>query len=138
MTEAADELTGVDLTDDERRVLRFGLLMWSGGPAWMTDEIARAIWFDDREDFNEQRDRLWDAIEAQKPLSPRDWHRALAATELGYISWVLGAAGDWPMVSGIEDHTALDHIRPIQKKLAGVRPWPMPFARPQSLTDESA
>jgi hypothetical protein len=137
MTEAADDLTSVDLTPEERRVLRFGLLMW-GGPASMTDEIARAIWFDGRKDFNEQRDRLRDAIGEQEALSPRDWHRALAATELGYISWVLGAAGDWPIVSGIEDHAALDHIRAIQKKLAWVRPWPMPYARPQGLTDGGA
>jgi hypothetical protein len=66
----------------------------------MTDEIARLLWFDDREDAYEQLSRIRDAIGEQAPLSPRDWHRALAATELGYISAILGAAGDWSITSG--------------------------------------
>jgi hypothetical protein len=121
----------VELSPEEKLVLRHGLLVW-GGPASMTDEIARAIWFSDREDFYAHRDRLRDAIKDDVPLTPRDWHRALAATELGFISKILGAAGDWHIVSGIDDHDVLNHIRSIQAKLAWVRPWPEPYARPQA------
>lgn len=119
----------VDLTADERQVLRFGLLVW-GGPASMTDEIARAIWFAGREDFYMEQDRLVAAIEGEEALTPRDWHRALAAMELGFISAILGAAGDWWVVSGIDEHVALDQIRAIQEKVKSVKPWPEPYARP--------
>jgi hypothetical protein len=105
--------------------------MW-GGPASMTDRIAAALWFRDREDFYrpDQRDRLLAALTAGEPLAPRDWHRCLAATELAFASWVLGAAGDWLIVSGIDDAVTLAHIRSIQGKIAWVRPWPEPYARP--------
>ncbi len=126
----------VDLSAEQRLVLRQGVLMW-GGPASMTDEIARAIWFSDRDDFYAQRDRLLAAIEEEAPLTPRDWHRVLAATEFGFISWVLGAGGDWQIVSGIDDHDVLTQIRSIQQKLAWVRPWPEPYARPQAVDRES-
>jgi hypothetical protein len=129
----ADDLTPVDLSPEEREVLRLGLLIW-GGPAAMTDEIARTIWFADRADFYKHRDRLRDAIRDEASLSPLDWHRALAATEVGFISKILGAGGDWHIVSGIDDHQVLDHIRAIQAKLAWVRPWPEPYARPQAVS----
>lgn len=136
MSRDAPQLHFVELSPAERQVLRHGLLMW-GGPASMTDEIARTIWFTDSADFNANRDRLRDAIKNEEPLSPTDWHRALAATEFGFISWVLGAGGDWKIVSGIDDHEVLDHIRSIQLKLAWVRPWPEPYARPQAAHSRS-
>jgi hypothetical protein len=49
--DSVSALIAVELSPDERRVLRYGLLMWSAGPAWMTDEIARALWFRGRDDF---------------------------------------------------------------------------------------
>jgi hypothetical protein len=110
-------------------MLRAGLNLW-GGPASMTDELARAIWFADSEEFYSQRDRLVAKIMQGEPLSPRDWHRALAALEFGFISWVLGAAGNWSSVTGLADQPTLEYIRAIQLKLALVRPWPEPYARP--------
>jgi hypothetical protein len=96
----------------------------------MTDEIARAMWFAGREEFSAEQNRLRTAIKKQEPLAARDWHRVLAATELAFISKLLGGGGDWRIVSGIDDHPTLDHIRAIQRKLAWVRPWPEPHARP--------
>jgi hypothetical protein len=66
MAAGPEDLISVDLSQEERRVLRDGLLMW-GGPASMTDEIARAIWYADREDFYAGQDPLRAAIEAQAP-----------------------------------------------------------------------
>jgi len=103
----------------------------------MTNELARTIWFTDSDDFGANRDRLRQTIENEEPLSPNDWHRALAATEFGFISWVLGAGGDWKIVSGIDDHAALDRIRSIQQKLALVGPWPEPYARPEAAHSKS-
>ena len=100
-------------------------------------EIAHAIWFADREEFYAETGRLREAIKKEEPLSSRDWHRALAATEFGFISKILGGGRDWQIVSGIEDHQALDHIRSIQKKLASVSPWPEPYARPQAAQSKS-
>ena len=103
--------------------------MW-GGPATMTDEIARTLWFPSAVEFDADRDRLMSGIEEGVALTSLDWHRALAATELVFISWVLGAGGDWYIVSGLDEHVTLDRIRSIQAKLAWVRPWPEPYARP--------
>src|SRR6266581_8430186 len=125
---ASNDLVHVDLTSEERKVLRSGLLMW-GGPARVTDEIARTLWFPSAVEFDADRDRLMSAIEAGVALTSLDWHRALAATEIAFISWVLGAGGDWYIVSGLDEHVTLDHIRSIQAKLAWVRPWPEPYAR---------
>jgi hypothetical protein len=122
----------VELTRDERKVLWWGLNQW-GGPVSMLDSIARMLWFAGRSEFVRERDRLAEAIRREDPLSPRDWHRVLAATELAFSSWTLGAAGNWTAVTGIDDHTTLDHIRSIQLKVASVRPWPTPYARPQCL-----
>ncbi|WP_374539553.1 hypothetical protein, partial [Micromonospora aurantiaca (nom. illeg.)] len=46
---AADVVT-VDLTSDQRFLLRRGLAEW-GGPAHSTDELARVMGFQDRADL---------------------------------------------------------------------------------------
>jgi hypothetical protein len=125
---AYDEPSHVELTAEERKVLRSGLLMW-GGPARMTDHIARCLWFGTAAEFDAERNRLMSAIEEGVALMPLDWHRILAATEIAFISFVLGAGGDWYIVSGLDEHVTLDHLRSIQSKLAWVRPWPEPYAR---------
>ena len=65
---ASNDLVHVDLTSEEGKVLRSGLLMW-GGPATMTDEIARTLWFPSAVEFDADRDRLMSAIEAGVALT---------------------------------------------------------------------
>jgi len=55
MGEAAD-LIAIDLTDDERAVLRAGLVEW-GGPARVTQELAIAMGFRDQDNLIAEGDR---------------------------------------------------------------------------------
>jgi hypothetical protein len=129
MEDSSHELTQVDLTEAERLVLRKGMLMWSA-PATMTDRMAKVLWFDSAADFEEHRDRLEDAIRQHEALSPLDWHRVLAATEVVFCCLTLGAGRDWSIITGLDDHETLTNVRQVQEKLAWVRPWPAPYARP--------
>src|SRR5438128_11834342 len=106
---AANELVDVDLSSEERKVLRSGLLMW-GGPATMTDEIARTLWFPSAVEFDADRDRLMSGIEEGVARTSLDWHRVVAATGLVFISWVLGARVDWYVVSGLDERVTLARI----------------------------
>ena len=47
-----------------------------------------------------------------------DWTRSLLATEIVFSSEVLGAAGDWSIVSGMSDGYTLTLLRQVQSKLA--------------------
>lgn len=103
--------------------------MWRG-PAKMTEPLAVALWFDGAIDFERQLDRLEQSLTTGVALGARDWHRAVAVAELAFASWVLGAAGDWDIVSGMDDHATLDRLRAVQRKVGRVRPWPEPYGRP--------
>jgi hypothetical protein len=112
------EAVSVELTPREREVLVRGLVERTG-PARMTEPLARALWFDGLSDFEANLERLRNAIEAGDALPALDWHRALSATEVVFASWVLGAGGDWSIVTGLGDEETLRELRSIQRKL----PW---------------
>jgi hypothetical protein len=123
------DLHDIHLAASERSLLETGLFMWDG-PATMTDNVARSLWFDSAGDFMGQIGRLRGALVSSEPLTAMDWHRVLAATEVVFTCWTLGAGGDWSIITGLDDHETLDRLRQVQQKLASVRPWPEPFARP--------
>ena len=63
------ELVAIERTDDERSVLRAGLVGW-GGPARVTQELAVAMGFRDQDDLFAEGDRIRIDLEAGRPSSP--------------------------------------------------------------------
>ena len=84
----------VDLSPREIDLLSHGLMEW-GGPAFATSELAVAMGFHGLQDMEGECKRLAEAIRAKQPLSPEDWTRALAATEVAFASEVWGSGWDW-------------------------------------------
>lgn len=104
------------LTDDERKLLRFGLMEW-GGPTNATEELAVAMGFEGLADLYKQTKRIAEGIKAGQPLTRTDWTRALLATEIVFASNVVGSGHDWNITTGIPDGAALDLLRMIQRKV---------------------
>jgi hypothetical protein len=109
-------VVSVDLTDDERSVLRQGLLQW-GGPAQCSEEMAVAMGFRSCADLWSEGLRIRDELERGDALSRLDWTRALLATEIVFASYVMGAAWDWSIVTGMDDADTLQVLRGLQPKL---------------------
>lgn len=114
-----EEIIHADLTDAERFVLNQGLAAW-GGPAQCTEAMARAMGFRDVADLFDEGGRIVRDLHARRPLSRRDWTRALPATEIVFASDVLGSGTEWPATTGLDDRDTLQTLRGIQYKLAGV------------------
>ena len=112
----SEEPQQIDLDDQERQLLISGLNQW-GGPAYCTEEMAYAMGFDSIKDINVQAKRLFPAIRNGMPLSRLDWDRTLLATEIAFASSVIGAAGDWSIVTGVSDGDTLALLRQVQRKL---------------------
>ena len=119
MVGGPEQTLDADLTDAERFVLNQGLVEW-GGPAQCTDAMARATGFRDVADLFDQGGRIARDLAARRPLSRRDWTRALLATEVVFASDVLGSGTEWPDTTGLDDQETLQTLRSIQYKLAGV------------------
>jgi hypothetical protein len=119
-----DEVVDVELSGDERDLLRQGLLQW-GGPTRPTDAVAQVIGFSDVETMHRDGERLRQLLRDGTPLSKRDWQRALVATEIVWASNFYGAAGDWEIVAaGWDDQRTLQTLRQLQRRLAGLRAAP--------------
>ena len=114
------ELVEYELSEIERGVLRQGLLQW-GGPAQCTTEMALAIGFRSVEDLFDDGDRIMRALIEELPMTHLDWARSLLATEVVFMSNVVGAALDWEIVTGYSDQETFDAIRALQRHLI-VRP----------------
>lgn len=112
------EPIAVDLSDDERRLLQWGLIEW-GGPARCTEELAIAMGFQSVRDLLTDGYRIADDIEAGKPLTQIDWARALLATEIVFASDVVGSGHDWIDTVGMPDELSLRALRSVQRKI----PW---------------
>jgi hypothetical protein len=112
-----DDLITVALTPAEQDLLAQGLLEW-GGPANPTDELARAMGFQGGEDLWRGKGReLRDAVRQGVPLTREDWRRTLLATEIVFVSDVVGAGTEWPVVTGLQDQETITVLRTIQKKI---------------------
>ena len=110
------ESIDIDLTDDERSLLRAGLLEW-WGPTNPTDALAVALGFKDARDLSEQVGRLRSAIDARQPLAVEDWRRVLLATEIAFIDDVFGSGLDWPITTGFPDEMTVSMLRALQRKM---------------------
>jgi hypothetical protein len=116
----ASERIGVDLTAEEIHLLTAGLREW-GGPARCTDRLAVAMGFVDVEDLFRESKSLGRAIRNAEPLLPRDWTRALLATEIVFASDVVGSGWDWRSTVGWSDEQTIHVLRQLQRKLANAR-----------------
>jgi len=106
----------IDLDDDERRLLRCGILEW-GGPARCTEEMAIALGFESVQDIFAQTDRLRDALKTGAALTYIDWSRVVLATEVVFASAVMGSGHDWSVTTGISDADTIVLLRQVQRKV---------------------
>lgn len=110
----------VALTDQERLVLNRGLVEW-GGPAHCTPSLAKAMGFDSVDDLLTEGYRIATDLEAGRPLTRRDWTRALLATEIAFASDVVGSGAEWSDTTGLDDVQTLRVLRLLQlSKLVSV------------------
>lgn len=108
--------SGVQLTEPEKKVLMAGLLEWFG-PARPTDALAAAMRFNDVADLIAQAKRIRALLGENVPMSALDWTRALAATEVAFVSDVFGSGCDWSITTGLSDAETIPILRGLQRKL---------------------
>ena len=113
------EVVDAALTEQERYFLQCGLREW-GGPARCTDVMAAAMGFTDVTHLLEECHRLRAAVEDGEPLSRWDWSRVLLATEIVFVSNVVGAGWDWSITTGLGDVDTIRVLRAVQRTLATV------------------
>ncbi|TNC33112.1 hypothetical protein [Mumia zhuanghuii] len=110
------EEVSLDLTRDEVHMLVYGLKDWSG-PTDCTESLSRAFGFDGLDDFLAAGDRIANAISRREPLTVRDWTRALLATEVGWVSRVVGYSDEWDSIHAWTDEKSLQVLRSLQRKV---------------------
>jgi hypothetical protein len=110
------EAVVIELDPDEAGMLISGLSDW-GGPAYGSDALAVAMGFRDLDDLIEQAQRLMDDIQFRRPMTIRDWTRALVATEFAFASSVLGTGDEWTAIRAGHDVDWLRTLRRLQSKV---------------------
>jgi hypothetical protein len=110
----------MNLSFEERELLRRGLLEWGGPAADCTEKMAVAIGFRDVADLLSEGHRIADDLLAGRSLTTSDWRRALLATEVVFVSDVLGSGIDWSITTGLKDDETIRMLRSVQRKLGGV------------------
>ena len=123
------DLVHVELTDFERRVLQQGLFQW-GGPAALKDLMAMAMGFASKDDFFAVARGLATRLEQKAPLRRIDWERVLLATEIVFVSDVVGAGYEWETVTGLDDDETLRTLRSLQVRLINAYAVPRWSASP--------
>jgi hypothetical protein len=108
------EVVAVDLTVRELDLLLSGLHEWSG-PASCTASLARGMGFDDVDDFDQERERMGLALRTGAALSRWDWTRILIASEIAFVSDVVGSGVEWPTTTGQTDADTLAALRGLQR-----------------------
>lgn len=116
---AAAVLVEPELSRDQRRLLTNGLSEW-GGPVSPSLALVVAMGFSDLEDFRSAKRRMFSQILNREPMSRFDWTRALVATEIVFISEVVGGAIDWEPDTDFDDKTTLRLLRETQTSLQRV------------------
>ncbi|OKJ02608.1 hypothetical protein AMK18_14565 [Streptomyces sp. CB01249] len=105
------------LAEDEVRLLRRALGEW-GGPARCSDQLAFGMGFADARDLLDQCGLLSRALADDDPVEPVDWARTLLATEIVFVSDLVGSGVEWQTTTGLSDATTLPILREIQRKLS--------------------
>jgi hypothetical protein len=74
--------------------------------------------FQSSEDLRRVKGReLCDALRLGEDLTQGDWRRTLLATELVFVSDVVGAGTDWQATTGLSDEETIKVLRAIQRKI---------------------
>ncbi|RKR73404.1 hypothetical protein [Frondihabitans australicus] len=107
----------LDLTGEERALLRRGLNEW-GGPARPTDALAVMLGFADKNDLWRSGEYLRKLLQAQESMTATDWHRILFAVEVVFVSDRWGSGWDWSITTGFSDEATIGILRSIQRKLS--------------------
>jgi len=111
-----NDLIQVPLTDQERNVLRWGLIEW-GGPGQCTEEFAIAMGFGSLDGLFAETDRLVRSLDEHEALSAVDWVRILLSTEVVFASDVVGSGTDWVETVGVTDVETIAILRAVQRKI---------------------
>jgi hypothetical protein len=73
--------------------------------------------FDSVADLAVQQRRLLRQLNAGVPMSRWDWTRTLLATEIVFVSDVVGSGVEWPTTTGLDDTRSLEVLRGLPRKL---------------------
>ncbi|MEJ7691082.1 MAG: hypothetical protein WKF76_11990 [Nocardioidaceae bacterium] len=106
----------VDLADDELHMLVLGLTDWGVKEA-ATERLAAAMGFASIADLLRRAvvsPKPWRLV---RPLSVRDWTRALVATEIAFASEVFGTGREWTVIQGGSDSQWMVALRKLQGKV---------------------
>jgi hypothetical protein len=76
--------------------------------------------FSDSADLLAQCRRIRVDLQEDKPLGPIDWTRTLLATEIAFVSDVVGSGYEWATITGYSDEVTIKALRSIQRKLAPI------------------
>lgn len=104
------------LSDEEVRLLRHGVMQW-GGPARSTEALAVAMGFSGNADLFERCQIINKLLRDRGSLDALDWTRALFATEISFVSDIVGSGIEWSTTTGISDLQTVVALRSVQKKL---------------------
>ncbi|WP_369211716.1 hypothetical protein [Streptomyces flavofungini] len=111
------------LERDEVRMLSRALLEWNG-PARRSEQLAVGMEFTGSQDLLSQCGSLRSALDEDAPLTPVNRARALLATEIVFVSDLVGSGVDWPTATGRGDEETITLLRSVQRKLARtIRPY---------------
>ncbi|GKT32127.1 hypothetical protein ADUPG1_006350 [Aduncisulcus paluster] len=110
------QLVVIDLSLQERELIRGGLLEWGGSASYVPFPIE-VLGIHDWPEFDGLTSRLRVAIEEALPLSDLDWARVLLLTEICFASSLIGSGLDFPIVTGIPDQEAITTLRSLQRKI---------------------
>jgi hypothetical protein len=80
-------------------------------------QLAIGMGFEGRDHLHEDVARLREALEVGEPLLHEDWRCVLLATEVVFVSDVVGSGLDWSITSGFSDSYSISLLRGIQRKM---------------------
>lgn len=119
MTESGPVVPRDLLAPDEVELLVRALLEW-GGPGHASDELARGMGFAGSEDLLERCRLFRRDLESNTPIESVSWARILLATEIVFVSDLVGSGTEWRTTTGMNDEETISSLRSIQRKLGKV------------------
>lgn len=123
MTEAGLFAPRSLLEPSEIDMLVRALLEW-GGPAHVSDELARGMGFAGAEDLLERGRSFRQDLRNNELIRDADWARILLAAEIVFASDLMGSGTDWSTTTGLTDDETVKLLRGVQRKLGNVlRPF---------------
>jgi hypothetical protein len=101
------------------QLLGVGLIEW-GGVAYCTNEFAVAMGFDSAQSMPIACRRIRKELIECGSLESNDWIRSLLATEVAFVSDVVGSGYEWSTTTGWLDEETVLTLRTVQRKLAKI------------------